>query len=116
MHLARKFHYETRFKSHHLETRFESHQEGRKSSGHRSGSLADSKKKDSYGGSDLSVLLPIISLPLSSSVVHVHIPPHFLDQWKSITSNRVVLNMVKGHHHHLRYCFLYSITSNGLTL
>ena len=27
---------------------------------------------------------------------------HFLDQWRSITSNRFVLNMVQGHHLQLR--------------
>ena len=27
---------------------------------------------------------------------------HFLDQWRSITSNSIVLNMVQGHHHQLR--------------
>ena len=27
---------------------------------------------------------------------------HFLDQWRSITSNRSVLNMVQGHHFQLR--------------
>ena len=29
---------------------------------------------------------------------------HFLDQWRSITSNRFVLNMVQGHHPQLRSC------------
>ena len=28
----------------------------------------------------------------------------FLDQWRSITSNRFVLNMVRGHHLQLRSC------------
>ena len=28
----------------------------------------------------------------------------FLDQWRSITSNMFVLNMVWGHHLQLRYC------------
>ena len=40
----------------------------------------------------------------SSSVVRVGTLPKFLDQWKSITSNRFVLNMVKGHHLQLRCC------------
>ena len=30
--------------------------------------------------------------------------PKSLDQWVSITSNRFVLTMVKGHHHQLRCC------------
>ena len=34
----------------------------------------------------------------SSSVLQVDMLYHFLDQWKSITSNRFVLNMVQGHH------------------
>ena len=38
----------------------------------------------------------------SSSIVQVGTLPHFLDQWKSITSNRFLLNMVKGHHFQLR--------------
>ena len=29
---------------------------------------------------------------------------HFLDQWRSITSNRFVHNMVQGHHLQLRSC------------
>ena len=35
---------------------------------------------------------------LSSSVVQYGALPHFLVQWRSITSNRLVLIMVKGHH------------------
>ena len=48
------------------------------------------------------VLQFISTLPLPSSLcllVHLHI---FLDQWKSIPSNRFVLNMGKGHHLQLR--------------
>ena len=29
---------------------------------------------------------------------------HFLDQWRSITFNRFVLNMVQGHHLQVRSC------------
>ena len=39
----------------------------------------------------------------SSSVVLVGTLTEFLDQWGSITSNRIVFNMVKGHHLQLRY-------------
>ena len=40
----------------------------------------------------------------TSSVVQVGALPKFLDQWRSITSNRFMLNMVKGHHLQLRSC------------
>ena len=48
-----------------------------------------------------SLLLHEHDLP---SVVQVGTPLCFLNQWKSITSNRFVLNMVKGNHLLLRYC------------
>ena len=38
----------------------------------------------------------------SSSAVKVVTLPHFLDQWRRITSNRCVLNLVEGHHLQLR--------------
>ena len=38
----------------------------------------------------------------SSSVVKVATLPRFLDQWRNISSNKFVLNMVKGHHLELR--------------
>ena len=38
----------------------------------------------------------------SCSVVQVGIFPQRLDQWRSIMSNRILLNMVKGHHLLLR--------------
>ena len=43
----------------------------------------------------------------SSSFVQVGTLPQFLDQWRSINSNRFVLNIVKGHHLQLRshHCF-----------
>ena len=34
----------------------------------------------------------------SSLVLQVGMFSHFFDQWRSITSNRFVLNMVQGHH------------------
>ena len=39
----------------------------------------------------------------SSSLVLLQV----LDQWRSITSQRFVLNMVKGHHPQLRSCPLF---------
>ena len=42
--------------------------------------------------------------------------PKFLNQWRCITSNRYVLNMVKGQHLQLRCYLHYSIISDGLTL
>ena len=48
------------------------------------------------------VLLSIVSLTSSLSVVKVGTLSHFFNPWRSITSNRFVLNMVKGHHLQLR--------------
>ena len=56
-------------------------------------SSADTRSK---GAPDVSQSL--VS-PSSSSVgFQVGILSHFLDQWRSITSNRFVFNMVQGHH------------------
>ena len=49
-------------------------------------------------------LQSLISSPSSSSVVQVGALPEFLDQWRSITSNRFILNMVKGHYLQLTFC------------
>ena len=43
------------------------------------------------------VLQSTTSLTTSSSVVQVGTLPKFLNQWKGITCNGFVLNMVKGH-------------------
>ena len=40
----------------------------------------------------------------SSAVFQVGMLSQFLDQWRSITSNRFVFNMVQGHHLQLRPC------------
>ena len=40
----------------------------------------------------------------TSATFQVGMPFKFLDQWRSITSNRFVLNMVQGHHLQLRSC------------
>ena len=46
--------------------------------------------------------MSLTSSPSSSSVVQVGTLPKSLDQWRSITSIRFVLTMVKGHHLQLR--------------
>ena len=48
-------------------------------------------------------IIPDMLHSLTSSH-HLHLGTHlkFLDQWRSITSNRFVLNMVQGHHLQLR--------------
>ena len=48
------------------------------------------------------VLQSTTLLTASSSVMQVGTLPQYLDQWKSITFNRFVLNMVKGHYPQLR--------------
>ena len=40
----------------------------------------------------------MISSLLSSSIVQVGTLTNILDQWRGITLNRFVLNMVEGHH------------------
>ena len=42
------------------------------------------------------------SSPSSSSVMQVGTLPRFLDQWRSVTSNRIMLNLVKGHNLQIR--------------
>ena len=44
------------------------------------------------------------SLSSSSLVLQVGMLSHFYDQWRCITSNRFVLNMVQGHHLQLGSC------------
>ena len=50
------------------------------------------------------IIPDVLQSSLFSSIVQVSIIPVFLDQWRSITFNRFVLNMVKGHHLELRCC------------
>ena len=52
----------------------------------------------------------------SSSIVEFVTVFQFLEQRGSITSNRFVLNIVKGHHIDLRCHLLFSIILNGLIL
>ena len=56
------------------------------------------------------------SLISSSSVVQVGTLPIILDQWRSIASNRFMLNMVKGHNHQLRAWPLLFCNFTGSTL
>ena len=51
-----------------------------------------------------------------SYVVKAGTLPEFLDQWRNISSNRFVVNMVKGHHLQLRFALCYSIISGILVL
>ena len=53
-------------------------------------STTDSQKKESQS----DIVPDEFKSSLSSSVVQVGTLPEFLDQWKSITSNRFVLHMV----------------------
>ena len=48
------------------------------------------------------VLQSITSSPSSPSAVQVFTYSHFLGQWRRITSNGFVFNMVKGHHRQFR--------------
>ena len=48
------------------------------------------------------MLESITKLTSYTPAVNVGTDPFFLDQWKSITFNRLVLNIVMGHHLHLR--------------
>ena len=89
----------------HLESGTEMHQGGKKSAdGSVSASSADARKKGPWGSA-----LPMCHSPQPPchpqlwffTLVCFSI---FLDQWRSITSNRFVLNMVQGHHLQLRLC------------
>ena len=50
------------------------------------------------------VLQSSTSSPSPSFIVQVSTLSKFLDQWRSITSNRFVLNVLKGHHLQHRCC------------
>ena len=87
----------------HLENRFDGHQDSRKSSGYESGSSTDSRKKL------ICVRWHFWCVTVFNFIWH-HLPTvvqvstlfQFLDQWRSITLNRILLNMVN--HFHLRCC------------
>ena len=55
-------------------------------------------------GDGIPDVLQCTTSPFSSSFVKVGTLSKFLDKWRSITFNRFVLNMVKGHHLQLRSC------------
>ena len=76
-------------------------------------SSTDSRKKGTIRDSVPYVLQSKISSPPSSSVVHVDTFPKNLDQWKSIASDRFVLNMVKIHNHQRRW---YPVSFHNLKL
>ena len=59
-------------------------------------------ERGTIGVSAPDVLQSSASLSSSSAVFWIGILSCFLDQWRSITSNRFVLNMVQGHHLQLR--------------
>ena len=59
-------------------------------------------RRGALGDGIPDVLQSLTSSPSSVSLVQVGTLPKFLYQWRSITSNRFVLNIVKGHHLQLR--------------
>ena len=79
-----------------------------KLSSHRSGASADSKKKGGHRGWNSSSIVS----STSSSVVQVCTLHNFLDQWKIISSNRFLLNIVKGHYLQLKCHHSLSIIIN----
>ena len=83
-------------------TKFDSCQDGRKSSGHASRSTTDCKKRVCHGGghSQYATICYLVKIIFISCAGWYSLP--FLDQWKSKTSNRLVLNMIKCHHVLLR--------------
>ena len=90
----------------HLESGNEAHPSGKKSAGGSvSTSSAESRRKGGMGVSAPDVPEPSASSASSSSTsatFQVGMLFKFFDQWRSITSNRFVLNMVWGHHLQLR--------------
>ena len=59
--------------------------------------------KGAVGVSAPDVVQSSASSTSSSAVFQVGMLFTFLEQWRSITSNRFVFSMVWGHHHQLRY-------------
>ena len=85
----------------HLENGNKAHLSGKRSaSGSVSTSSAESRRKWGMGVSVPDVPEPSTSPASSSSIsatFHVGMLFKLFDQWRSITSNRFVLNMVQGH-------------------
>ena len=90
----------------HWDPRTESHQGGRNSARAASTTFTDPRKKGSPWDSVPDVLqcsiLSSSSSSSSSSVANVGTLSELLDQWRSITFRRFVLNMVKGQHLQIR--------------
>ena len=87
----------------HLESGTETHSGGKKLAGCGAlASSADARNKGAVGVGAPDVSQSTASSSSSSLVFQVGMLSHFLDQWRSITSNRFVLYMVQGHHLHLR--------------
>ena len=90
----------------HLESGNEAHPK-KSAGGTVSTSSTESRRKDGCGVSTPDVPQPSTSSSSSSSTsatFQVGMLFKFFDQWRSITSNRFVLNMVWGHHLQLRSC------------
>ena len=89
----------------HLESSTEIHPGGKKSaSGSVSASSADARRKEGHGywcSWCITVLSLLIILIFGLPGCYAF---PFFDQWRSITSNRFVFNMVQGHHLQLRSC------------
>ena len=85
----------------HLDPVLNACQGGRKSVGGTLTSSTDSRKKKCHG----NVILDVSQSSSSSfsSIVQMCTLTEFLDQWRSITFNRFMLNMVKSHYVQLRH-------------
>ena len=96
----------------HLEIRTETYLGSRKSAGGSvSVSYAKARKMGDSGTGTPDVSQSTASSSSLSSIVQVGMLSHFLDQWRNITCNRFVLNMVQGYHHHTLSCFMTSGSS-----
>ena len=87
----------------HLESRIEACTGGRKFvGGSVSASSADAMKKENCGVGTPDVSQSTAFLSSLSLVLQVGMLSHFLDQQRSISSKRFVLNMAQGYHLQLR--------------
>ena len=64
------------------------------------------RRRETMGDHTPDVFQSTYSSTSASSVVQVCTLFHFLDQWRSITSNKFVLNVVKGEHLQLKKLLL----------
>ena len=101
-----------------LESGNEAHLSGKKSAaGSVSTSSAETRRKGGMGVHVPDVPESSASSASSSSTsaaFQVGMLFKFFDQWRSITSNKFLLNMVWGHHFQLRSCPPCSVTSSDL--